>query len=502
MIPKGDSMRILFFGMNTAGLIHNLGQGLQELGYQVSTASVTTNPFYNHTFSLSIAPGELVETVTEEEVLPSQAFYDLVNQFDTFIFNTGVSLLPGMSDLPILHRMGKKVIVRNTGSCSRFIYPGSRLWNYAGQLFNMSAEERHELSQPKYNWEKKSSYFNSITYAYHLAPKLYKECMVALYADVVTNSSAHSSLSFSPFFAAINTFDPEGIAPHIPAHIKPIIVHAPSREAFKGTRDILASLEELRAEGLNFELVNPEKIPNRQLKRLLHTADIVIDALGCGGHGMLANEAMASGCAVLGINTPHISPIPFHRPIIPISRENLKEQIRRVVLDMPFRRRVAEAGIEYANVVHRPAAAAGYMMSCLERAQQKTYDYYPTLFLDNPFRPDYQAWIEATSAQLYMPDGEGEPNHRKDMVPPFLQRLFSKALFQAGVHPETNLERFLTFGFTFDTLQAHLIPRWDAARLTRVNPWLSLGEKAGDGLPVQEYISERELLDDDRHIVC
>ena len=488
-------MKILFYGMNTAGLIHNLGKGLQELGYQVSTASATKNLFYNHLFSLSIAPGELVKTITDEDVIPSQAFYDLVSQFDTFIFNTGVSLLPGMSDLPILHRMGKKVIVRNTGSCSRFIYPGSLLWNYAGQLFNMSAEERHELSQPKYNWEKKSSYFNSITYAYHLASKLYKECIVALYADVVTNSPAHSSLSFSPFFAAINTFDPEGIAPHIPAHIKPIIVHAPSREAFKGTSDILASLEELRAEGLKFELVSPGKIPNHQLKRLLHAADIVIDALGCGDHGMLANEAMASGCAVLGINTPEVSPLPWHRPIIPITRTNIKEQIRRTILDIPFRHRVAEAGLEYVNTVHRPSAAADYMISCLQRAQQKTYDYYPTLFLDNPFRPDYKSWIEETSAQLYMPDGEGEPNHRKDIVPPFLQRLFSKALFKVGAHPETNIERFLQYGFTLDSFQAHLLPRWDAGKLTKVNPWLSLGEKAGHGLPTKEYISKKDLLE-------
>lgn len=160
---------------------------------------------------------------------------------------------------------------------------------------------------------------------------------------------------------------------------------------------------------------------------------------------------------------------------------------------MPFRRRVAEAGIEYANAVHRPTAAAGYMMSCLERAQQKTYDYYPTLFLDNPFRPDYQSWIEETSAQLYMPDGEGEPNHRKDIVPPFLQRLFSKALFKVGAHPETKMERFLQYGFTLDSFQPHLLPRWDTSRLKRVNPWLSLGDSAGKGLPDRELIPYEEL---------
>ena len=487
-------MKILFFGANTAGLIYSLGKGLRELGHQVRTASINRNAFYEHSFSFSLSSSELIESATDETIIPSQKFYDLAAQFDVFIFNTGITLLPGMSDLPLLRKMGKKIIVRNTGSCSRFIYPGSRLWNHVGHPFNISAEERAELIQPKPDWRKKTSYFENITYSYHLAPKLYKESMGALYADVVTNYPEHGSLSFSPFFAAINTFDPENIVPCIPGRSKPIIVHAPSREAFKGTRDILACMEELRSEGLDFELVRPQKMPNRELKQLLHLADIVIDALGCGGHGILANEAMASGCVVLGINNSEACPLPLHRPIIPVNRTNLKEQIRRAVLDVPFRRRVAEAGLEYVNAVHLPANAAKYMMSCLERSQQKTYDYYPTLFLDSPFRPDYQAWIEKTQAQLYIPEGEGEFTHRQDVIPPFLQQLFSKALFSSGVHPATDLSHFLCHGFTVEKLQAHLIPRWDAGKLTKVNPWLSLGEKAGHGLPKTEYIPENELL--------
>lgn len=487
-------MNILIYGSNTAGLIHNLGKGLEQLGHTVQTASTNKNRFYAHSFTLTLSFEDLIESIFPDRVVPSRKFFSLAEQFDVFIFNSGITLLPGMYDLHLLRQMGKKIIVRNTGSCTRFIYPGSLLWNYAGHLFNISAEELTELFEPKHDWTKTSSYFENIAYAYHLAPKLYKECMCALYADAVTNGPAHSSLCFSPFFAAINTFDPEGITPHIPSRIKPIIIHAPSREAFKGTRDILACLEELRAEGLDFELVRPEKIPNKQLKRLLHLADIVIDDLACGSHGILANEAMASGCIVLGANAWDISPIPFHRPVVPISRTNLKQQIRRAIQDIHFRKKVAEAGIEYVNAVHRPDIAASYLLQSLERASQKAYDYYPTLFLDNPFRPDYQAWIEQTHAQLYIPDGEGTPTHRKDAVPPFLQELFGRALFKAGVHPETDVENFLHYGYATEKLQHHLLPRWDASTLTKVNPWLWIGKNAGAGLSRVEYIPADELL--------
>ena len=489
-------MNILISGINTAGFIYNFGRGLSELGHTVTTAPFTNNKFYDHTFSFTFNYNTFVEKKTETSLTPSKEFFSFVEKFDLFIFISGLTLLPGMQDLPILHKMGKKIIIRNTGSCTRFIYPSSLAWNYAGAPFNMSFEEVRDLAQPTCDWTKPSSYLTSLVYAYHLAPKLYKECMSTLYADAVVNCSAHCSLCFSPLFAPVNTFDPDGCSPLIPARKKPIIVHAPSREAFKGTSTIEACLNELQDEGLQFEFIRPPKIPSRQLQKILRQADIVIDQLACGGHGILANESMACGCAVLGGNDAKMAPIPFHRPVIPINRSNLKEQIRRVVLDIPFRVRVAEAGIDYVNTVHRPATSASYLLSCVERAKESAFDYYPSLFLDTPFRPDYKQWVDQTKARLYAPDVENAENaltHRRDDVPEFLQDMFAKALFTSGVHPDTDMDKFIR-EFGMKNIQTHLLPRWDAGKLTKVNPWLSLGEKAGHGLPKNEYIPENELL--------
>lgn len=488
-------MKILISGMNTAGFVHNFGRGLSELGHEVTTATFSDNKFYDHHFSYTFDQNVFVTQQDENTLAPSKEFFSFIEKFDLFIFISGLTLLPGMRDLPILHKLGKKIIIRNTGSCTRFIYPSSLAWNYAGAPFNMSIEEFQELVHPKRDWSKASSYSFGLVYAYHLAPKLYKECMSTLYADAIVNCSAHSSVCFSPLFAPVNIFDPDGCSPLIPARKKPVIVHAPSREAFKGTTAIEACLEELQNEGLAFEYVRPQKLPSRQLQKILRLADIVIDQLACGGHGVLATESMACGCAVLGGNNADMAPIPFHRPVIPINRNNLKEQIRRVVLDIPFRVRVAEAGIEYANAVHRPATAASYLLGCLDRAKDAAFDYYPSLFLDTPFRPDYKRWIEQTEARLYVPDvknAEEKLTHRRDELPDFLLPMFTKALFKAGVHPDTDMDKFShTFGL--QAIQTHLLPRWDTSKLTRVNPWLSLGSSAGNGLPCKEYISYAEL---------
>lgn len=488
-------MKILISGMNTAGFIFNFGRGLSELGHEVTTATFSNNQFYDHKFSFTFDQNTFVRQYSNNSLTPSKEFFSFIEKFDLFIFISGLTLLPGMHDLPILRKLGKKIIIRNTGSCTRFIYPSSLAWNHAGAPFNMSIEELQELIRPSRDWRTPSSYTYGLVYAYHLAPKLYKECMSTLYADVIANCSAHSSLGFSPFFAAVNTFDPDGCSPLIPARSKPVIVHAPSREAFKGTSVIEACLDELRGEGLDFEYIRPLKIPSKQLQKILRLADIVIDQLACGGHGILANESMACGCAVLGGNSAQMSPIPFHRPVIPIDRNNLKEQIRRVVLDIPFRVRVAEAGIEYVNRVHRPATSASYLLACLERAKDASYDYYPSLFLDTPFRPDYKQWIEQTRARLYTPDMddvEAALGHRRDELPEFLQSLFIKALFTSGVHPDTDMEKF-AHDFGLENMQTHLLPRWDTSRLKRVNPWLSLGDTAGKGLPDRELIPYGEL---------
>lgn len=77
------------------------------------------------------------------------------------------------------------------------------------------------------------------------------------------------------------------------------ILHAPNHRNIKGTSFVLKTIEELKAEGKNVELVLLEKVPNDQIQKVMSTCHVVIDQLVIGWYAMFAIEAMATGRTVL-----------------------------------------------------------------------------------------------------------------------------------------------------------------------------------------------------------
>ncbi len=125
----------------------------------------------------------------------------------------------------------------------------------------------------------------------------------------------------------------------------------------KGTAEILDALEHLRREGLRFELRLLENTPNDEVLRILTDADIVVDELNEAHYGMLALEAMATGCVVLAGNRPDIVPIPSDRPVIHVHPGNLVEAFRAAIVDRAERVERAHSGRPF--VAHHHAENGG-----------------------------------------------------------------------------------------------------------------------------------------------
>ena len=79
----------------------------------------------------------------------------------------------------------------------------------------------------------------------------------------------------------------------------PVVLHAPSHRGAKGTSYILDAVGRLKAEGISFEFILVENLPNSEARKLYERADLIIDQLLAGWYGGLAVEAMALGKPVI-----------------------------------------------------------------------------------------------------------------------------------------------------------------------------------------------------------
>jgi glycosyltransferase involved in cell wall biosynthesis len=129
-------------------------------------------------------------------------------------------------------------------------------------------------------------------------------------------------------------------------------VHAPSNRAKKGTDAVIAACAELPVE---LDLV--EGVPHDEARERYARADIVVDQLDVGWHGVFALEAMALGKPVVG----HVKPDVVDRsaeafgvrlPIVPATRATLTEALRPLVESPALRRELGAAGRAYVEQVH------------------------------------------------------------------------------------------------------------------------------------------------------
>jgi glycosyltransferase involved in cell wall biosynthesis len=133
---------------------------------------------------------------------------------------------------------------------------------------------------------------------------------------------------------------------------RPLVVHAPSNREKKGTRYVIEACEQLPVDLDIVEGVNHEAARERYAR-----ADIIVDQLNAGWHGVFALESMALGKPVVA----HLKPDVVERsaegygirlPIVPATKETLAEALLPLVEDAALRRQIGAAGRAYVEQVH------------------------------------------------------------------------------------------------------------------------------------------------------
>jgi glycosyltransferase involved in cell wall biosynthesis len=133
---------------------------------------------------------------------------------------------------------------------------------------------------------------------------------------------------------------------------RPLVVHAPSSRARKGTEHVVSACAELDVE---LEIV--EALDHREAFERYRQADVIVDQLNAGWYGVFAIEAMALGKPV--ITFLHAEAVRrtqeafgLEVPIVNATKESLVDALRPLVESAEERRRVGAASRAYAEHVH------------------------------------------------------------------------------------------------------------------------------------------------------
>lgn len=152
------------------------------------------------------------------------------------------------------------------------------------------------------------------------------------------------------------------------------IGHAPSHRKIKGTDIILTALEQLAAEGYEYELELIEGLSNDQARRKYEQIDVLIDQLHAGWYGGLAVEVMALGKPVMVyIRDEDLQFIPAEMkaelPFLRVTMETVREDLRRL-MSMPREELfiLAQRSRRYVERWHDPLRIAGEIQQDYENA--------------------------------------------------------------------------------------------------------------------------------------
>ncbi len=133
---------------------------------------------------------------------------------------------------------------------------------------------------------------------------------------------------------------------------RPLVVHAPSNREKKGTRSVIEACEQLE---VDLDIV--EGVQHEEARKRYARADIVVDQLNAGWHGVFALESMALGKPVVA----HLDPETVERsaegfglrvPIVPATKETLTEALRPLVESTALRCELGAEGRVYVERVH------------------------------------------------------------------------------------------------------------------------------------------------------
>lgn len=363
-------MRIFIGLTDIANVTENYAKGFRALGHDVFTCVWNRSYFYpDATYDLVIDQ----RSAGAPEKLGIRGMIGIIGRLlqilkrknicDVYILYAP-AILPLKLFLSVLRKFKKKIVYVFWGSDIRY-------W-YALQEEMCSLGMDKEM-QPLFTFAK-------MRVGGSFLDKLNTVRAAEKYADLILSQPEYSQLLSRPYNRATIPLDVSVFQSSRRKGEKPLILHAPSVPEAKGTDYILEAIDALKSEGLLFNFLKIEKMPTKQLRRLLSEADILVDQLYSMTVAGIASEAMASGCVVLARYVADYSKVITPCPVVNTNIFTFKDDLRALILDKDRRRELSEAGPDYVRRVNDCTKVAARILEALEKPEDQEYDFYPTFY--------------------------------------------------------------------------------------------------------------------------
>lgn len=142
---------------------------------------------------------------------------------------------------------------------------------------------------------------------------------------------------------------------------RPLVVHAPSNPLLKGSARIREAMGNLESKGL-ITYREITGIPADQVRATVADADIFIDQLQMGLHGVASLEAMSVGVPVVAevgsrVRQEMRNLTGLEIPIAEANPDTIEDVVAQLAQDLELRERLGREGMEYGETVHSEQAA-------------------------------------------------------------------------------------------------------------------------------------------------
>lgn len=332
--PRGHQPRVLLAPIEVAGQATLSARGLREIGVD---AHVFASP---HKFTY----GE-PDFVPRRRPIVLSALSTSVLNHDVFHFQYGLSFLAPafrLMDVKALRRARKRVVVEFYGSDVRMPTIAARENPY---YVPYPGEDDDRAMKSMGSWAEATE-GHAIACDHQLDSYL---------------------LPYFPHLHYVGQrVDIDRLPPPQPTRDddrRTVIAHAPSHAPVKGTVHLRRAVSELLEEGADFEYDEIAGVSHQETLERAARADLVVDQLCAGAHGVFAVEAMALGRPVICNLLPaYAATLPADCPIVNSSPDTIKATLASW-LQRP--RELAERGLasrDYAARNHDIKVVAGRLL--------------------------------------------------------------------------------------------------------------------------------------------